>query len=268
MNPTVNKTVNIGLALSGGGARGIAHMGVIKALEENGIVPQNLTGASAGAIVGTLYAAGYSPDEMIKFVKEASIFKAFKVTIPDKGFTKITYIRERLSEFISEDSFESLQKKLFIAICNLNTGKTEFRSQGNLFDVVMASAAIPLVFKPVQIEGEHYVDGGLMENLPIPAAFEKASDFIIGVNVMPEIAQPERNFSTFFSVATRCFELSILGNSNESMKKCDVLISPEKVYKYHLFQFNRYQKLYEIGYEEAMAAIPKIKSKLHELSKK
>ena len=110
----------IGLALSGGGARGIAHIGVLQALEEQGIFPEVISGASAGAIVGALYAAGKTPEEIMEFVRKASFFKMFKVAIPFSGLTKLTYLRDKLAESIPEDRFEALEKKLFVAIANLN----------------------------------------------------------------------------------------------------------------------------------------------------
>ncbi len=264
METNKRKSINIGLALSGGGARGIAHIGVIKALEEHDIQCNILAGTSVGAIVGALYAAGYGPEEMLGLFKQANIFRLFTFTIPDKGFTKLTYLKDQLARYIEEDSFEKLHKKLFIALTNLNTGQTEFRSSGPLFDVVTASSSIPLVFKPVEIDGHHYVDGGLMENLPASRGFLKASDVVIGVNAMPEIGLPDKQFSTVFSVATRCFELAVLGNSNSAIEKCNVLISPTKVHKYHIFQFNKYQELYDIGYEAGLQAIPALKEILAE----
>jgi len=262
MEKGISKKLNIGLALSGGGARGCAHIGVIKALEEEGVRPDLLSGTSAGAIVAALYAAGLSPDDMVDFVKDASIFKIFKMTIPDRGFTKLTYLKERLSQFIEEDSFEPLQKKLYIALSNLSAGTTEFRSSGPLFDVIMASSSIPLVFKPVEIDKQHFVDGGLTENLPMCPEFVEQSDFIIGVNVMPSISMLDKNFSTVISVAMRCFELSVYGNSKASMKACDILIEPDKVNDYNIFQFNKYKALIDIGYEAAKEKMPEILAKV------
>ena len=106
--------IKISIALSGGGARGIAHVGVLKALEENGIYPQIISGTSAGSIVGALYASGQTPEQMIEFVREASVMKIFKMGLPYSGLTKLTYLRDRLAAFIPNDSFEALDKKLFV----------------------------------------------------------------------------------------------------------------------------------------------------------
>ncbi len=262
MNKIASQKLKIGLALSGGGARGCAHIGVLQALEEQNIDCKIISGTSAGAIIGALYASGLSPKDMLGFVKDASIFKIFKVTIPDRGFTKLTYLKERLGKFIAKDSFDHLDKKLYIALSNLSSGSTEFRSTGPLFDVVMASSSIPLVFKPVEIDKQFYVDGGLTENLPLSQDFIDETDFILGVNVMPSVSMVDRNFSTVISVALRCFDLSVYGNSKASMKQCDVLIEPDKVNKYNIFQFNKYKDLYKIGYESTMEKMPEILEKL------
>ena len=132
----MSKPYQLGLALSGGGARGIAHIGVLQALDDYGIKPDILAGTSAGAIAAALYASGKSPSEMLALVKEASLFKLFKVGLPYAGLTKHTYLLERLQETISEDSFEALNIPCHIAITNLQTGACEIKKRGRLFDVI------------------------------------------------------------------------------------------------------------------------------------
>lgn len=240
----------IGISLSGGGARGIAHIGVLKALEEKGIQPEAIVGCSAGSIVGALYAAGLNTDDLLHFVKDSNLWKLLSLRLPAGGFSKLDYLKSRLGECISEDNFESLLKKLHIAIANLNTGKLEVRNAGILFSIVQASCSIPLVFEPIEIDGDLFVDGGTLCNMPVSPLKEQA-DFIIGVNVMPRIQVTKASVSTMRGVAMRCFEMSIWSNSHAEAEKCDWLIEPKLVNKYHIFQFNKYQELYEIGYEAA-----------------
>lgn len=241
----------IGLALSGGGARGIAHIGVLQALEENGIFPEVLSGASAGAIVGALYAAGKKPEEIMAFVRKASFFKLFKVGLPYSGLTKLTYLRERLADTIAEDSFEALRRKLFIAIANLNTGECELRGSGPLFDVVTASSSIPLLFQPVEIGGQLYVDGGLLNNMPVEP-IQPLCDVTIAVNVMPHVQVANKAVQNVFGIAQRCFDLSVLANTRPSIALCDLLIEPKEVHGYNIFQINQYEPLFDIGYKAAM----------------
>ena len=241
----------IGLALSGGGARGIAHIGVLQALEDQGIFPEVISGASAGAIVGALYAAGKRPGEIMEFVRKASFFKMFKVAIPFSGLTKLTYLRDKLAEIIPEDRFESLEKQLFVAIANLNTGECEMRSSGPLFDVVTASSSIPLLFQPVEIDGQLYVDGGLLDNMPV-GPLKEICDITIAVNVMPHVEVSGKAVQNVLGIAQRCFDLSVLANSRPSMELCDLLIEPKEVHRFNIFQLNRYEPLFDIGYKAAM----------------
>lgn len=256
----MNKTYyQLGIALSGGGARGIAHIGVLQALEDHGIKPDVLSGTSAGAIVAVLYAAGKSPVEILALVKQASLFKFFKVGLPYTGLTKHTYLRERLEEAIAEDSFEALKIPCHVALSNLNTGTCELRSSGPLFDVVTASSAIPLIFQPVEIDGYQYVDGGLLENMPV-AAIRDLADYVIGVNVMPTLQTDRKAVKNVFSIAQRCFDLSILANTQPSIDLCDLLIEPPDIRKYTILQLSKYQEIHDIGYAAMKAKIPELET--------
>lgn len=263
----MNKNIRIGLALSGGGARGIAHIGVLKALEEAGIEPDVLSGTSAGSIVGALYADGQSIDKMLQFVKDSHLSGLLKLGIPSAGLTKLTYLKERLTAYIETDRFEALKKPLHVAVTNLNTGEFEIKNSGPLFDVIMASSSIPLVFKPVELEDQVYLDGGLLNNLPVSPLLPHC-DFIIGINVVPHVKISNKSVQSLFGIATRCFELSIQANSRPEIALCDYVIEPKKLNDYHHFQISKYLELFEIGYEEAKAQVPKIQEKLSQLSEK
>jgi NTE family protein len=253
----MQKFTKIGICLSGGGAKGIAHIGVLKALQEAGIYPDMVAGTSAGSIIGALYAAGKTTEDMLDFVKDASLLRAYKVIMPSDGFTKLTFLKEKLSRVIPQDSFEGLNKKLFVAIANLMTGECEIRSSGNLFDVIVASSSIPLVFSPVDIDGQLYVDGGLLSNFPVTPLIGQC-DVIIGVNLMPREPIPGTSVQNLLGIATRCFSLAVWSNTQPNLKHCDVLIQPVNVEQFSIFQFNRYRELVEAGYEAALDQLPEI----------
>lgn len=255
----MDKPYQLGIALSGGGARGIAHIGVLQALEDHGIKPDVLSGTSAGAIVAALYASGKSPAEILALVKEASLFKFFKVGLPYAGLTKHTYLKERLKETIAEDSFEALQVPCYIAISNLNTGVCEVRNSGPLFDVVAASSAIPLIFQPVEIDGQQYVDGGLLENMPV-AAIRDLADYVLGINVMPALMAEKSEVKNVFGIAQRCFDLSILANTQPSIDHCDLVVEPEGIRKYTILHLNKYQEIHDIGYAAMKAKVPALEA--------
>lgn len=254
----------VGLALSGGGARGIAHIGVIQALEENGIQPQVVSGTSAGSIIAALYAAGQTPSEMLDFVRDATLWKLFRMGLPLDGLAKLTYLRDRLQEKLQYNDFDHLRKTLFVAAADLNAGDIEFFSAGPLFDVVVASCSLPLLFKPVEIGGKTYVDGGLLENLPVTPLLPLA-DYVIGVNVMPNVQVSGKGLQSAFSIAIRCFELSLYANTRISIDLCDMVIEPAELYRYHIFQLNRYQELFDIGYRAAMVQMPRLLEDLEHL---
>ncbi len=252
------ENVRIGISLSGGGARGAAHIGVLQALLEEGLGPCVVAGTSAGAIIGSLYAAGLQPQQMLDFIQESKMIKLLSFKPLRAVLGELTYLKERLAEVIPHDRFEALHLPLFVAISNLNTGKVEIRSSGELFSVIAASSSIPLVFSPVRIDGQQYVDGGLLCNLPVKPLVNRC-DFILGVNVMPAVEIDGRSIQHVFSIATRCFDLSIQANTLPHLPFCNLLLEPVRVSKYHIFQFASYREIYEIGYEEAKAKMPAIK---------
>lgn len=250
----------IGIALSGGGAKGIAHIGVIRALLENGIEPTIVSGTSAGSIIGSLYAAGVSTDNMEKLIADSSIMKIFRVVgIPGSGLVKLDYLKERLAEFIPEDSFESLNFPLFVCATNLNQGKAVYFSAGTIFDKVVASCSVPWLFKPIEIDGQMYVDGGITNNMPASILRDKC-DILIGSNVKPKVhVQSNKDLDTFMGITQRVVDLSLWTNSKPNIKLLDVYIAPEKVNDFSFFSMTKVKELCEIGYEEAMNQMPKLK---------
>ncbi len=254
----------LGIALSGGGARGIAHIGVLAALEEHYIVPEVISGTSAGSIVGALYASGLRPAEILEAFKESSLFKTINVGLPIAGLTNLNYLKERLAEFIKEDSFEALHKPLFVAISNLNKGEEEIVCTGPLFDVVVASSSIPLVFKPVMINNQTYVDGGLLRNLPAEPVKELC-DLVIGVNVMPHVQVSNKKVDSMVDIAFRGFDLTIWNNSQLDLAVCDVLIEPLALLDYTILSFHKAEEIYEIGYLETLSKMSKIEQLIEDM---
>jgi len=254
----------IGIALSGGGTRGVVHIGVLQALEENGIFPSIIAGTSAGSIVGAMYAHGYTPAEIFSIASERSLIWMFSLRLPNRGFVRHTFLRKMLNRYIPENNFEELKKPLFVAISNLNTGKVEIISSGALHDVIVASASIPVLYEPVKI-GEHlYADGGLLMNLPV-SPIREASDYIIAVNLIPRKLLTYEEVNTISGVAARTFNLAAINTIEPELKYCDMIIEPEAIYQYSRFNFTKIRQMYEIGYEEAMKMMPQIKEDIKAL---
>ena len=253
------KPHKIGLTLSGGGAKGIAHIGVLRALLDNGIEPTLISATSAGSIIGALYAAGVSTDDMEKLISDSSLMKIFRlVGIPGAGLVKLDYLRERLAEFIKEDSFEALDYELYVCATNLNQGKAVCFNTGTLFDKIVASCSVPWLFKPLEINGELYVDGGIMNNMPAAIIREKC-DILIGSNVKPKVhVESNKDLDTFMGVTQRVADLTLWTNSMPNVKLLDVYIAPEKVNDFSFFSMSKVKELCDIGYAETMNHIPKL----------
>lgn len=245
---------SLGLCLSGGGALGFAHIGVIQALEENGIYPTHIVGSSMGAIVGALYAAGYSPTEMLQMIREGKLYKVTKLltfgaTFLKSGLSTHTILRTLIKETIPHNSFEKLKKKLSICIVNLNSAEWEIIDSGNDLDKwVSASASIPGVFETIK-EGEtFYVDGGLLNNMPAQGIEQECRN-IIGVDVIPHKVPSELNKP----IDTLVFAIRAMQhqNSKAGRELCRFIIEPKAIEEYHEFSFDAYEAIYHHGYNAA-----------------
>ncbi len=239
--------LKVGIALSGGGARGIAHIGVLAALGKYGIHPEVVSGTSMGAIVGVLYAAGYQAAEILNIVKERKVHKIISWGLPSSGLLDLDKVEELLREHIPVDDFSSLKRTFHCAVTNLNSGQIELVSCGKLIDFVLASASIPIVFEPRIIDGQTYVDGGLLNNLPVEPLVDE-TDLIIGVHVNHNEAMKE--VAGMKTIAERCFRLAIGRNVVDKFDLCDFVIDPPKVRQFNTFDFARADEIYQIGFDE------------------
>ncbi|OQA02041.1 MAG: NTE family protein RssA [Bacteroidetes bacterium ADurb.Bin408] len=248
---TIKKYKNA-LVLSGGGVRGFAHMGVIKALNEKGIYPDVISGTSAGSIAATLYADGYTPDEVMSFFKAKEFKKFIEIIIPKTGLVKMTGMANLLKKYLRAKTFEELKIPVFITACNMNTGKPEYFSKGELLKPLIASASIPVLFEPVKIGNYLYADGGVMDNFPIKPV-EGKTERLIGVFVCP--INYQEKIPNLKAIAIRSFNLAVNKNIVLKAPKCDVLIAPKEVDDYGLLEVAKMDKLFEIGYKEALKVL-------------
>jgi len=242
------KSYKFGIALSGGGARGIVHIGVLEALHKYGIRPEIISGVSAGALVGVFYAAGMEPLEILELVKSNKLVKMFKWQLPSSGLIDIKKVLSILESHIPADDFSSLKKPFYCAVVNLNSGHQEIKNEGKLFQWVLASASIPVIFEPQIIDGMTYVDGGLLNNLPVDCIRDQCR-ILIGVHVNHN--GPAENISGIKAVAERTLRLAMGQNVRESLTKCDFIIDPPETRKYNTFDFKKADEIFKIGFEEA-----------------
>lgn len=243
------KQYKIGLSLSGGGAKGIAHLGIIKAMEEFGIKPEIISGVSAGAIMGALYADGKSPDEICRFLKNTKFFNYVKLIIPRRGFMDAQRFYDMLEAEISAKTFEELKMPLIINATNLVDGKNEFFSSGSLIERVVASASVPGALTPRIINGKPYVDGGVFNNMPC-SVIRPYCNYLIGCHVNPIVRNPD--IDGIFEILNRVYDLSIQSSTVAEKAVCDLVLEPKETKNYGIFDIDHTQEIFDIGYKYAV----------------
>ncbi|MBY5958437.1 patatin-like phospholipase family protein [Membranicola marinus] len=247
----------IGLTLSGGASYGIAHVGVVKALREYGIEPHILYGTSAGAIVAALYAGGASIRDMRRFIKENNILSMRRLRLPKLGFIPLTYLENRLTDYIPFENLEDLPRRTMIGATNLETGQHESVESGPVSKAVAASCAIPVFFRPIEHNGSLFVDGGVSNNMPA-FPLRGQCDFIIGSDVV-EAKQVDRKYINGFKrLLERTLTISLANRTVINYKDCDFVIRPKGMYQYAKFDFSRSDEFIEYGYHQALIDLPKI----------
>ncbi|BAX82664.1 patatin-like phospholipase family protein [Labilibaculum antarcticum] len=237
--------MKIGIALGGGGARGFAHLGVLKALEEKGIRPDIISGVSAGAVIGAFIASGYTSEKTLKILKNKSLMAYSKLHYPKYGLFSLDSLKGDIQKHIKTNRIENLQIPLFIAVSNLNDGRVEYIKEGDLSTYILASASIPVLFAPVMIDGKMYSDGGLFDNLPISPLLQKC-DVIIAVNVSP--VQKIEKFDNLVQVASRTFQLGVHSNIIRHKEKCSLFIEPTGLREFEILNGNHAEDIFELGY--------------------
>jgi NTE family protein len=238
--------VRVGLALSGGAARGIAHLGVLKALDELGIKPAVMAGTSSGAIVGVFYAAGFSPDETLALIKELRIYRIMRLAIGQVGILHLDEVEKLYDKYLGEAvTFEDLTIPVIINATDMHAGETVYFSSGPLIKPLIASSAVPILYRPVHYQGMLLNDGGLLNNLPIEALQNKC-DVKIGVHSNP--INHEARISTLRSMIERTAHLAVNNTVRLRQHHCDYFIEPPQLKHYRLMSFNKADELFEIGY--------------------
>lgn len=235
----------VGIVLSGGSARGYAHIGVLKALEEAGIKPSIISGTSMGAIVGVLYAAGYSPGGIKKILVEETFSKMTGFSWRRTGLYKLEKMKLALGKYITKDDFSALKKPFYLGLSNLNEASREVRKEGPLFDFLIASCSVPGFFAPIVLENVNYVDGGLMCNLPASAIRDKCK-YLIGSHV--NFPGKKDLFTGPKGILERSINLGITQNTKPEMELCDFLVDPPEMQNYSLFDFGKIEEIIEVGY--------------------
>ncbi len=248
----MSKKYKLGLTLSGGGAKGFAHAGALKAMEEAGIRPDVISGTSAGAIVGSLYSSGQSPEKICQIFKEKDFNNFIELTIPRSGLFGTADFIKFLDENLLVKTFEQLSIPLYVVATDFDNGKSVAFSSGDLTKRVMASACVPIFFKPLEIDGIHYVDGGIFNNFPV-SVIRESCDKVIGINVSPLIT--DKYSKTIVGVAERSYHFMFRANTLEEKKLCDVLVEVEEAMQFRSFDLKNVDKIFQLGYNAMKTAL-------------
>lgn len=242
----LEKKQTLGLALSGGAARGLAHIGVLEVLDEHGIKPARISGASAGSLVGSLYAAGTKPADILKIFEETSLAKIYRIGLPTFGLTSLDKLKDVIQEHLPE-TFEELHIPLHVSVANLTTGQYELIDNGPLVETIIASSSVPILFQPIKRGDELLVDGGLMNNLPVEPLEGKES-LIIGVDVIA-VESPVQ-IDNVIEIALRSLDLALSEQMVPRKQRCDIVIEP-KVGSYGWFDTGKAREIVEAGRQAA-----------------
>lgn len=242
--------MKIGIAFSGGGVRGVAHLGILKALEQFGIRPVMITGTSAGAIVGAFYAYGYRPEEILDFIKKTRLLRILRVSFTGKGLLTLEKTEHFFKSFLPTDSFEALKLPLHICATNVTSGKAAFFSKGELVKPVIASSAIPVLFTPVTIGKELYMDGGVVNNLPVEPLIGQC-DKIIGLHCNP--VDEHYKAGSMRNLLERTFILTISRNVAQRKHHCDLFLEPYELRRFGALEFSRIQEIFDLGYQYGLS---------------
>ncbi len=251
----LKKEYKIGIALSGGGIKGLCHAGALKALEEYNIKPDIISGVSAGAIVGALYADAYSPDEINDIFANVTFSQFAKIQFPRDGFFHIDIFKKFLGEKLRAKTFEELNIPLRVVATDFDHGKTTVFEKGNLIDPIIASCSMPVLFKPVKINGTYYVDGGVLKNFPVGTIYRDCQH-VIGINASPFVTK-EYNKNLRGTIARTYFFMS-KANSLQDKALCDVLIEPQNMASYETFDVEKSNEIFQLGYHSTKEILSNI----------
>ena len=247
----------LGLVLSGGGARGIAHIGVIDALRSRGIEPDFIAGSSSGAIVGALAAAGHSTETMLEFFQKASPFRLSAVTVRKAGLLDTAKVVESFREYFPEDSFEALKVRLFLTATDIINARLNIFESGPLIPAILASSSMPMVFTPTEIDGRWYVDGGVINNFPIEPLRGRC-DVVLGHYASPLRSVTHADMGGVLAVSERALEVGMHFASKQKFHECDVMLSCPELSQYGLFDTKHHREIFDEGKRTTLAAMDSI----------
>jgi len=251
----------VALALGSGGARGFAHVGVIKALEEGGIEADIVTGASSGAVVAALYASGYRAGRIERIALEVEESDLVDLTPVGKGWVKGEALQEFVNRMVGDRPIERLPRRFAVVATAATSGRLTVFNRGNTGVAVRASASVPRVFIPPVINGEEYLDGGLLSPVPVKVARAMGADVVIAVDVS-WFAQARNANGAGMSQYGRSGRYALL---TDELEAADVVVTPQTV-RTRLLDFDRKAENILAGETAAREAVAAIRERIAEVA--
>lgn len=254
----------IGVALGGGGALGMAHIGVLKALEENGIKPDIVVGTSIGSIVGGAYACGFTALELQDKALKVKTTNLLDVNFNPQGVLSGKAAERTITSLIGGDkNIENLPIKFAAVSVDLNEGQEYVFESGSMVKAMRCSMSVPGVFIPVKVDDKLMVDGGVLNNVPADVARKLGADIVIAVNLVSDFKPYKMPKNIIHSVA---FSFFIMQKelTKFQLKNYDVLVAPQlKEFRQYVFNEKNTLALIDAGYNETKKQIRKIKNKIN-----
>ncbi|MFC7321453.1 patatin-like phospholipase family protein [Halobacillus campisalis] len=257
------KQPKIGLALGSGGARGFAHLGVLKVLHENQIPVHMIAGSSMGALVGSLYAAGQKIDDLYKLAFTFKRKYYLDFTVPKMGFVQGRRIKEYIRLFTFGKTIEDFTIPMSIVATDLTTGGKKIFHKGPACDAVRASISIPGIFVPEKIDGRLYIDGGVIDRVPVSVVKDMGADIIIAVDCSHTDAEP--TIHSIYDVIIQSIDImqDELASVTERSSFTDIMIRPD-VTKFSSRAFTDLQEIVKEGEKAAENEIDSILNKIRD----
>lgn len=253
---------NTGLALSGGGSKGIAQAGVLKFLEEQKIKPTIISGTSAGAVIAAMYAFGKTPQEILEFFKSIYFFNWRHFTFSKAGIIDSDAFKSYFHAIFDDALIGDLPIPVIITATDLVSGKIKlFNKETKITDAILASTSFPGMISPYKIGDSLYSDGGILNHFPTDLIQDKC-DTTIGIYVSPIHDIEPKDLKSIKSVTTRAFDLLTAHSNYQKFSLCDWIIEPKELSKFSTFETNKVKMdtIFNIGYEEAKKSFDKLNS--------
>ena len=250
---------SFGVALSGGTAKSVTHVGVIKALVEAGIPISYVAGTSGGSIVGSMFASGMPISTMEAVATNMSWRKLVSIRLTRLGFISSQRIEDFVRETIGNLHFEDLPVPCGVVATNLVTGDRKVFRTGPVARAVRASCSIPQIYLPVEIDAEYYVDGGLSQYLPVETALEMGAEFVLASHLAP-VDPTYRRPQNILQLVVQITGLMARKNFPISVAKSHFVVHPN-VDAYSSFDFEHAAEMIEIGYDATRRVVADLRDK-------